>query len=180
MEFNITSMQSKCKSASSFVSSYISQQYGYWIGIGQSNPWLNDDLPPIPSIAITTIPNVIGFVYVDTCVSIYPNSTGSIVTATQNYVPITNTDPSVLAGYKANLVYIEAILTPGSLASGSTYRVKGLCTSITFSTPPGSLTSGTFVPSSNVTSYYLDWISLHSPVDAPSSSNHVIQIIKEF
>jgi hypothetical protein len=180
MEFNTTSIQSKCKSASLFVNSYLSQQYRYWIGIGKSTPWLNEDLPPVPSISITTIPNIIGFVYVNTCTSVYPNSTGVIATARQNYVPVTNNDPSVLAGYKANLVYIEAILLPGALESGSSYRTKGLCTNINFITPPSSLTSGTFVPASNVSSYYLDWISLHSPINAPTSSNHVIQIIKEF
>jgi hypothetical protein len=180
MEFSHTTIQSRCQTALQLVKEYQDSPFGFWVAVGKLESWANDDFPPIPSVSISRIPDVHGLIYVSTCVNVYSNAQGIIVTENQNYEPVNSTDVNVVSSYKANKVYIEALLNPSDFPASSSYRAKGLCKNVTFTSNPSSLIPGTFVPINNVSSYFLDWVSLHSPIECIPGTTHVIQIIKEF
>ena len=180
-ERSVTTLQSRCRLAASYVQRYNLNPSSFWIAIGKLTSWPDDNNPPYPGLTLTRLPELHAFCYVHTCVSVYANSNGSIITPKGNYSPITSTDYDALASAKANKVYFEAFITPDVMATNAAYRYKGLCTDVlyTFSAAPNP-TSGTHISESAVQSYFLDRSSFHSPVINDGTTTQVIQIVREF
>lgn len=176
-----TTYQARCRLAASYVERYAANPGTFWMAIAKPTSWYNDSDPPYVGITITELPEVIGFCYVHTCINVYADSAGSLVTPNGKFTSIANTDPEALSSAKANKVYFESILDPSSTATGSTYRMKGLCTDVIYdhSAAPNP-TVGTYIPASAVSYYFLDWISTHTPVTNDGVSNQVIQVVREF
>lgn len=180
--YSATTLQSRCQSAADYVRRYRESIYGYWIVIGKTTPWLSEDNPPLPSISVNRLPEAYGFWYVHSCTSVYSDSEGLIVTPKESYTQVLETEASFLASAKANKVYLESKINVADLPTNFSYRMHGLCTEMEFFSPPtvSSLAPGLFVPLNNVSSYLLDWVSVHTPVIADQTNAHILQLVREF
>lgn len=176
-----TTFQSRCKDAARYVDQYKAEPNSYWIAIGKPSSWADDSNPPYPALTVNRVPELIGFVYIHTCSCIYPAEDGIININDQTFAALSTTNPSLLASAKANRVYFEGLLLPGSIPVDSSYRIQALCTDVLFnSTPPSTLGAGLFLPASAIAQYFVDWVSYFEPVTNDGQTQQVIQIIKEF
>lgn len=174
---NATTFQSRCRLAATYVERYLANPGSIWIAIGKTTAWVDENNPPLPSLTANRVPELHGLVYVHTCKSVYTNPEGNLITPSGNFTAVNSTNPDVLASAKANKVFFEGHLKPG-LLTGS-YRVQALCTDVVFNTDLPTLLPGVFMPASSVSYYFLDWISLRTPIASDATSTQVIQLIRE-
>jgi len=179
-EYSATTFQARCRLAASYVDRYLADPKSYWVAIGKASPWLDENNPPYPAITVNRVPELIGFVYVHTCKSVYETDIGIIKTLDKNYELVNSTNPNLLASAKANKLYFEAILPPEATPLSSTYRIKALCTNVVFANTPNIVGPELFISGSEVLDYFVDWIVHHKAVENDGQTNQVVQIIREF
>lgn len=152
---------------------------GFWLALGKTTPWPNDQLPPAPARSLTRLPEVYSFHWIDQCVSVFPDEAGQISTFEGNYRQTNTYDPLVLAASKANYIYNSAFIPSGALIGGLTFRMAGICTNVEFFTPVEKV-QGAVVLAAQVKSYDLDWVASFAPITSDSLININYQILREF
>jgi hypothetical protein len=178
----VTTIQARCRTASDFVKRYYSSPTGYWVAIGKTSAWPDDNSPPYPPPSVNQIPEILGFWYVHTCALVYPDASGLIYTASGRFTSIDyQSSYNSLVSAKANTVFLETVIRSTNITPGSSYRIRALCSDLNIvgiNLP--NLGPGVFVAPANVTSYFVERISVHSPVTFTGNSDHVIQMIREY
>ena len=178
--YSASTLTARCRDAARYVSNYNSIPYGYWLALGKTSSWPDEDNPPLPSISMNRLSEVYGFWWIHTCLNIYPDVNGIIETPEGNFSYITSSDEFILASAKANRVYLETQINPQDLPLGFNFRMRGICTNLDMINPPSNLIPGTFVLFADVRSYFLDWVSTHPPVTKTINITSIGQMIREF
>lgn len=146
----------------------------HWLLIGNSNPWDNENFPPIPSDSIDSIVQPIKFFRVTSYAPCFSSNTGDIQTGNGNFQSINSFNAANLIDQKATNLVVNIVLTNTDIV-GVTYRSVGLCNSLT------SNPIGVDVQSYNSTILYqLEGVSYVSPQISNSTLNDLYQIIIEF
>ncbi len=179
----VTTIQSRCRLAADFVRRYSTSPTKFWIAIGKTSAWPDDNSPPYPPPSVNQIPELLGFWYVHTCALIYSNSSGEVITNSGRFSIVDyQTSLSALASAKAISVFSEALVLRSDVIPGTSYRIRALCSDVSFfpTLAPANLTVGTFVPPTSVSSYFVERLSVTKPVIFSGTSDHVIQMIRQF
>jgi len=157
---------------------YVTTNNLFWIAVGKTQPWINEDLPPLPSPSLTLLPECYGFIYVHKTTLCSRDITGEIIVDNAIYKSVTSNDLSILVNAKSTYLYLEATLPQASLPAS--YRALGLCNNLTFTNQPTPLVEGTYVGFNNVLSYQLEWVSTFEKIEPNPLINHTIQLIRSF
>jgi hypothetical protein len=155
----------------------------YWVGLGRTSPWPQENDPPYPAASATYIHELVGFWPVSRCELVFPHSQGSIDTAVGKFTAVANWNTASagqIAAAKATNVFLETEISPDSFSSEFKYRLIGLCQYIVPTSGVELSESLGYLPAELVDSYLLDWVSTLEPVTVTKNTTHVIQIIREF
>jgi hypothetical protein len=180
MSFSSTTLIERVRLAKSYVDLYNSEPNGFWVALGRSQPWPNESMPPLPLSTSSKVPGAFLFVYVHSCLSVYDNENGSIVTEDRNLSYSLETDLNSLTSLKANKVYFEALINKDFSSTPFSYRVSGLCFNVVTTNPINNLGPGYTLQPNQVESYYTSWIKTSPPINVSPSSSKVIQLVREF
>jgi hypothetical protein len=163
------------------VQKYQAAPRSFWVALAKPTSWYDDNNPPYLGVSFYQLPEVIGFVFVHSCVCVYSDSNGALITPNGQFSAVTSNDPAALSSAKANKVYFEALLNASSTPTNSSYRMRGLCTDVVYdaSAAPNPA-AGTFISAGAVSYYFLDWVSTLEPITNDGTTDQVIQIVREF
>jgi hypothetical protein len=155
-------------------------QNGIWLGMGgYVNDWLDDINPPIPDPLLQEIPDLVGFVYIHQASLIANDNQGSIETDYGRYTAYDQTSQiDTLVNNLANKIYLSCLLDGSKLPSNLEYRIFGICSHLTFNQLPLPV-MGLYIPSSEVLSYRLRWISTISKQTITNSTYKFLRFVIE-
>lgn len=169
---------SKIQRALNYYSYATSNNNHFWIAIGKTNPWPNEELPPLPSPSLSILPECYGFVYVHRIQLCAKDPLGDILVKDGSFKAVESLSLPILINAKAFNIYFEASFLQEYLPSS--YRALGLCCNLEFFSTPPILQEGAFVPFNAVSKYNMEWVYTFKKVVPTPLSTNTLQLMRNF
>lgn len=175
----VTTDQGRAQKALEYVNKHKASSKGWWLLVGRWSEWPNDDVVPLPITTTTKIPEIIGFWKITYVSLVYEDPNGIIYTAGSNFTAIEPTTYQQVTDIKANSVLLSTTLNHYPYETYFTYRILGICTSITPSVNI-PVENEMFIDAEKVENYFLDWYANCKPVNVYNQASYKVNIIRTF
>jgi hypothetical protein len=144
------------------------------LAIGAGWAWPAPDLPPLPSIFLTNLPNQLGYVPITRRVPVIQKGDGDIAVSLDEAWQTLPLDADAIQQQNCHHVLIEARIFHNTLPSSITsYRAAGLYLRTT-------LTGLTTFATTPEVDGYLDLIQQFGVIEVAENAIHVLRIIRQF